>query len=104
MHRFPFDVLKVDRSFVKRMTMGTQPLQIVKTILELARVLGMDVVAEGIETEEQRVLLEKLGCRYGQGYLFSKPLDAESMEALLASPETRIGFVREATVSREAAS
>ena len=104
LHRFPFDVLKVDRSFVKRMTMGTQPLQIVKTILELARVLGMDVVAEGIETEEQRALLEKLGCRYGQGYLFSKPVDAASMETLLASPETRIGFQREPISQREAAS
>ncbi len=92
LHRFPFDVLKVDRSFVKRMTMGTQPLQIVKTILELARVLGMDVVAEGIETEEQRALLHKLGCRFGQGYLFSPPLPADALEQLLESPETRIGF------------
>ncbi len=104
LHRFPFDVLKVDRSFVKRMTMGAQPLQIVKTILELARVLGMDVVAEGIETEEQRAMLEKLGCRYGQGYLFAKPLDADAMGILLASPETRIGFGREAAVPREVAS
>ena len=68
LHRFPFDVLKVDRSFVKRMTMGSQPLQIVKTILELARVLGMDVVAEGIETRAQYALLRKLGCRLGQGF------------------------------------
>ena len=74
------------------MTMGTQPLQIVKTILELARILGMDVVAEGIETEEQRALLHKLGCRFGQGYLFSRPLAANEMEKLLESPETRIGF------------
>ncbi len=104
LHRFPFDVLKVDRSFVKRMTMGNQPLQIVKTILELARVLGMDVVAEGIETEEQRMLLEKLGCRYGQGYLFSPPLSAEAMEKLLESPEIRIGFSPEEQGLRPAAS
>ncbi len=104
LHRFPFDVLKVDRSFVKRMTMGAQPLQIVKTILELARVLGMDVVAEGIETHEQRALLEKLGCHYGQGYLFSPPLDAESMEKLLATPETRIGFARQDSAMGMAAS
>ena len=50
LHSFPFDVLKIDRSFVARMTEGDQPLQIVRTIVELARVLGMDVVAEGIET------------------------------------------------------
>src|ERR1019366_6499932 len=53
LHSFPFDVLKIDRSFVGRMTEGDQPLQIVRTIIELARVLGMDVVAEGIETREQ---------------------------------------------------
>jgi EAL domain-containing protein (putative c-di-GMP-specific phosphodiesterase class I) len=50
LHSFPFDVLKIDRSFVGRMTEGDQPLQIVRTIIELARVMGMDVVAEGIET------------------------------------------------------
>ena len=104
LHRFPFDVLKVDRSFVKRMTMGTQPLQIVKTILELARVLGMDVVAEGIETEEQRMLLETLGCRYGQGYLFSPPITPEAMENLLISPEIRIGFSQAEQGIRSAAS
>jgi len=52
LHSFPLDVLKIDRSFVGRMTEGEQPLQIVRTIIELARVLGMDVVAEGIETRE----------------------------------------------------
>jgi EAL domain-containing protein (putative c-di-GMP-specific phosphodiesterase class I) len=87
LHRFPFDVLKIDRSFVQRMPTGEQPLQIVQTILELARVLGMDVVAEGIETEEQLHLLKEMGCRYGQGYLFSKPLPAAAIERLLASPQ-----------------
>jgi predicted signal transduction protein with EAL and GGDEF domain len=52
LHSFPFDVLKIDCSFVRRMTEGDQPLQIVRTIIELARVLGMHVVAEGIETVE----------------------------------------------------
>jgi EAL domain-containing protein (putative c-di-GMP-specific phosphodiesterase class I) len=65
LHSFPFDVLKIDRSFVGRMTEGDQPLQIVRTIIELARVLGMDVVAEGIETHEQYRLLRQLGCRFG---------------------------------------
>jgi EAL domain-containing protein (putative c-di-GMP-specific phosphodiesterase class I) len=86
LHRFPFDVLKIDRSFVQRMNTGDQPLQIVQTILELARVLGMDVVAEGIETEEQLRLLQGMGCRYGQGFLFSKPLPASAIEHLLACP------------------
>ncbi|WP_263350323.1 bifunctional diguanylate cyclase/phosphodiesterase [Acidicapsa acidisoli] len=87
LHLFPFDVLKIDRSFVQRMSAGQQSLQIVQTILELARVLGMDVVAEGIETEEQSKMLLELGCRYGQGYLFSPPLPATEIEALLAHPE-----------------
>jgi EAL domain-containing protein (putative c-di-GMP-specific phosphodiesterase class I) len=87
LHLFPFDVLKIDRSFVQRMNTGQQSLQIVQTILELARVLGMDVVAEGIETEEQSKILQELGCRYGQGYLFSPPLPASEIEALLAHPE-----------------
>ena len=86
LHSFPFDVLKIDRSFVGRMTEGDQPLQIVRTIIELARVLGMDVVAEGIETCEQFTLLRQLGCRFGQGYLFSRPLPAEGMTELLRLP------------------
>lgn len=86
LHSFPFDVLKIDRSFVERMTQGEQPLQIVRTIIELARVLGMDVVAEGIETREQYDLLRKLGCRFGQGFLFAPPLPAERMAELLRLP------------------
>ena len=87
LHSFPFDVLKIDRSFVARMTEGDQPLQIVRTIIELARVLGMDVVAEGIETREQYRLLRDLKCRYGQGYLFARPLTAEAVTQLLRLPD-----------------
>lgn len=83
LHSFPIDVLKIDRSFVGRMTEGEQAMQIVRTIVELARVLGMDVVAEGIETVEQYRLLRKLGCRYGQGYLFAKPMPAAETTELL---------------------
>jgi EAL domain-containing protein (putative c-di-GMP-specific phosphodiesterase class I) len=86
LHSFPFDVLKIDRSFVGRMAGGDQALQIVRTIVELARVLGMDVVAEGIETVEQYQLLRDLGCRYGQGYLFARPLPAEAVTHLLRLP------------------
>lgn len=86
LHSFPFDVLKIDRSFVGRMTEGDQPLQIVRTIIELARVLGMDVVAEGIETCEQYQLLRQLGCRFGQGYLFARPLDTGAITDLLRLP------------------
>lgn len=86
LNSFPIDVLKIDRSFVGRMTDGDQPLQIVRTIIELARVLGMDVVAEGIETGEQYELLHQMGCRFGQGYLFAKPMPAEQVNTLLRLP------------------
>lgn len=86
LNSFPFDVLKIDRSFVSRITQGDQALQIVRTIIELARVLGMDVVAEGVETREQYSLLRKLGCRYGQGFLFAQPLPADRMTELLRLP------------------
>jgi EAL domain-containing protein (putative c-di-GMP-specific phosphodiesterase class I) len=86
LHSFPFDVLKIDRSFVCRMTEGDQPLQIVRTIIELARVMGMDVVAEGIETCEQYRLLREMKCRYGQGFLFARPMTAEVTTQLLRLP------------------
>ena len=86
LHSLPFDVLKIDRSFVTRMTEGEQPLQIVRTIVELARVMGMDVVAEGIETCEQFALLRQLGCRFGQGFLFSRPVPAATVSAMLRLP------------------
>jgi EAL domain-containing protein (putative c-di-GMP-specific phosphodiesterase class I) len=86
LHSLPFDVLKIDRSFVSRMTEGDQPLQIVRTIVDLARVLGMDVVAEGIETRAQFDLLRQLGCRFGQGFLFSPPVPAEKITEMLQLP------------------
>jgi len=86
LHAFPFDVLKIDRSFVSRMTEGRQALQIVRTIIELARVLRMEVVAEGIETAEQYRLLRDMGCRIGQGYLFARPMTAQATTELLRRP------------------
>ena len=86
LHSLPFDVLKIDRSFVARMTEGDQPLQIVRTIVDLARVMGMDVVAEGIETREQYNLLQQLGCRFGQGFLFARPAPAETVSRMLRLP------------------
>jgi EAL domain-containing protein (putative c-di-GMP-specific phosphodiesterase class I) len=86
LHTFPFDVLKIDRSFVTRMIEGDQPLQIVRTIAELARVLGMDVLAEGVELLEQDALLRQLGCRFGQGFLYSRPVPAEKVSRMLRLP------------------
>ena len=98
---FPFDVLKIDRSFVIRMTEGEQPFQIVRTIVELARVLGMDVVAEGIETHEQYNLLRQLGCRFGQGYLFSRPVPAGFDQRDAATAGTDFAGTRQRWIGRE---
>jgi diguanylate cyclase (GGDEF)-like protein/PAS domain S-box-containing protein len=84
LHRFPIDTLKIDRSFVTRMTDNTENAEIVRTIVVLAQNLGMDVVAEGVETNEQLALLQKLGCENGQGYYFSKPVPADSAEKIIA--------------------
>jgi EAL domain-containing protein (putative c-di-GMP-specific phosphodiesterase class I) len=87
LHRFPINTLKVDRSFVMRMADNNENSEIVRTILMLAQNLSMDVVAEGVETREQLALLRELGCEYGQGFLFSKPVDAGGAEQIIA--ETR---------------
>jgi EAL domain-containing protein (putative c-di-GMP-specific phosphodiesterase class I) len=100
LHSFPFDVLKIDRSFVGRMIEGDQPLQIVRTIIELARVLGMDVVAEGIETREQYNLLLQLGCRFGQGYLFARPMSVEAISSLLRLPGCILPYPESDEVTR----
>jgi EAL domain-containing protein (putative c-di-GMP-specific phosphodiesterase class I) len=68
--------LKIDRSFIGRMDSGGNDSEIVKTINTLANNLGMEVVAEGVETEGQLAQLKALRCRYGQGHLFSRALDA----------------------------
>ncbi len=80
-----FDSLKIDRSFVQRLDSDPESRAIVETILNLARSLRMTVVAEGIETEDQRDLLLDLGCDTGQGFLFSKPVAAEIAEQSLVS-------------------
>lgn len=84
LHRFPIDILKIDRSFVSRMGVDDENLEIVRTIMTLAHNLGMNVTAEGVETAEQLALLRALKCEYGQGYLFSKPVDGEAAGALIA--------------------
>ena len=89
LHSFPFDVLKIDRSFVGRMTEGDQPLQIVRTIIELARVLGMDVVAEGIETREQYRLLRQIGLPLRPGLSVRPPHERRSRHPTVAAPRPR---------------
>jgi len=85
LHRFRVNTLKIDRTFVRELETGPESLQIVRTILLLAQALEVDVIAEGIEDEYQLRILRDLGCAFGQGYLFSVPLDAEACGKLLAS-------------------
>ena len=81
---FHFNTLKIDRSFVTPLEYDNRSFKIVEAIISLAHGLGMDVVAEGIETKQQWSLLKKLNCDYGQGYLFSKPLNLFSATELLS--------------------
>jgi diguanylate cyclase (GGDEF)-like protein len=83
LHRFPVNTLKIDRSFISSMSVGDENMEIVRTILTLANNLGMDVVAEGVETGKQLAQLKEMRCEYGQGYLFSKPLSVETASLLL---------------------
>jgi len=84
LHRFPFDVIKIDRSFTSRMTSDRQCLGIVKTIIALAAELDKAVIAEGLETEEQAELLTGMGCDYGQGYMYSRPMSVHASSRYLA--------------------
>ncbi|MEB3340429.1 EAL domain-containing protein [Okeania sp.] len=92
LHRFPMNTLKIDRSFVNRIGAtnltseeSIEPTEIVRSIITLSHNLGIDVIAEGVETMEQMVQLQQLGCEYGQGYLFSKPLDTIAATSLVAN-------------------
>lgn len=83
LHRFPFDTLKIDRSFVRGIVHDRESHQIVRTILDLARGFGMDVVAEGIENAEQLEKLKMLGCPCGQGFYFARPMEPAAIESML---------------------
>jgi EAL domain-containing protein (putative c-di-GMP-specific phosphodiesterase class I) len=96
LHRFPLDTLKIDRSFVSRLGAiengegGGQPLQIVRAIVTLAHNLGLDAIAEGVETAEQLAELRELECELAQGYWFSKPLDSTAITEILTKNSNRI--------------
>jgi EAL domain-containing protein (putative c-di-GMP-specific phosphodiesterase class I) len=82
LQRFPFDTLKIDQSFVRTTARGTRPV-ILKSIIAMAHDLGMDVVAEGVETDSDAVELYQLGCEYAQGFAFGEPMDADAAMRLL---------------------
>ena len=83
LHRFPVNTLKIDRSFVGRIGQDGENLAIIQAIVTLAKQLGMTIVAEGIETPQQKDYLKLLGCDEGQGYLFAKPLPTKEVESIL---------------------
>ena len=87
--KLPLDSLKIDRSFVSRMTGSAEAASIVSTIITLDHGLKLKVIAEGVETEEQSQSLTRLGCDEAQGFLFAKPLPGANIEALLRERDGR---------------
>ena len=83
LQQLPIDLIKIDRSFITHITTNTNDLAIVKTILNMAKNLSLNVIAEGVETAEQLELLKQLGCSFYQGYYFSKPLSKEQLSELI---------------------
>ncbi|MEO6354281.1 MAG: EAL domain-containing protein [Burkholderiaceae bacterium] len=84
--RFPLHLLKIDRSFVQGLPDDSDNAAIVTAVIAMAKSLGMEVVAEGIETDAQRMFLKRLGCSHGQGFLFSRPVPADEFAALIFDP------------------
>ena len=89
LHRFPVDTLKIDRSFVNRIEEKDENVEIVRTIATLARNLGMEVVAEGVESSEQLACLRALNCEHAQGYHFSPPLSADAATRFIETDRER---------------
>ncbi len=83
LHQFPIDALKIDRSFVRKMSKDRKNFEIIKTIVSLAHNLNMHVIAEGVEQAHELKMLRELGCEYAQGFFISEPLPAEKAEFLI---------------------
>jgi diguanylate cyclase (GGDEF)-like protein len=95
LRRFPIDNLKIDRSFIERMNSDSENFEIVRTIITLAKTLGMDSISEGVETPQQLSQLKTLGCEFGQGFLFAKPLSALAVESMLLRNPRFLSSARE---------
>jgi diguanylate cyclase (GGDEF)-like protein len=91
---FPFDRLKIDRRFIKGVDQDPQALAIVEGVVNFGRILGHEIIAEGIETEQEMQAMQRAGCTHLQGYVFSKPLSADHIEALSAT-SSRLAAKRE---------
>ncbi|MFF6918113.1 aminotransferase class I/II-fold pyridoxal phosphate-dependent enzyme [Streptomyces sp. NPDC012466] len=86
---FPIDVLKIDKSFIDNIARDAQQVALVEGIVRIADTLGLQVIAEGIEDTAQRDLLAGMGCRFGQGYLFARPMTVEQSAQVLREPSVR---------------
>ena len=84
--RLPIDTVKIDQSFVRDLTVDPDDAAIVTAIVAMARSLGVDVIAEGVETDEQVAELLRLGCHRAQGYLLARPMNATAVTRMLARP------------------
>lgn len=89
LQEYPFDFIKIDKSFISKIAIDPTQVAIVKAILDLAKALNMKAVAEGIETQAQRDLLVDIGCPFGQGYYFSKPVTAEKATQMLIDQQQK---------------
>ena len=82
---YPFDVLKIDRSFIRNIAANSADRELINAAISLAHSLHLKVVAEGVETEEQLAYLKKLSCDYAQGFFFSEPVPAEQLTGMLST-------------------
>ena len=98
LYRFPINALKIDRSFIQTLATTAETKKIVQTIVSLARNLGLEVTAEGIEEYEQMRLLQLYGCDHGQGFYFSKPVAASDVERMVLEPPWRSNFETNPTI------
>jgi EAL domain-containing protein (putative c-di-GMP-specific phosphodiesterase class I) len=94
--RFPLDTLKIDRTLVDGLGDDLQDTAIVRSVIALARALGLNVTGEGIETLTQQTQLAELGCDLAQGYLFARPQPIETISQLLAEDEGSSGLMQAA--------
>jgi EAL domain-containing protein (putative c-di-GMP-specific phosphodiesterase class I) len=94
LNQFPFDVLKIDRGFIRRLTEGRCFAALVQAVVEMSRNLDIRVVSEGIETQDQALVLQSLDCDFGQGYLFSRPMMPQDLPGFMV-PRVLASMMRE---------
>ena len=102
-HRLPVDKLKIDRSFTQGLMEHDSARKIIRSILELSRSLKLDCVVEGVETHEQAALLQALGCRTMQGYLFHRPMAPEAIGPYLRREDVETSALDDTRLSRRRA-